>query len=125
MYVLLPVCFVGETYASPLPLAFLRYSYGGCCSNLRSADVSRVDTVAFVNRLILNVITTLAIELSSYYEHQQRIDVYTACQLPITTNLVNVCALPDSCAAGYPLPTVYKILARWLYSERWGQAARV
>ena len=76
MYVLLPVCFVGETYASPLPLAFLRYSYGGCCSNLRSADVSRVDTVAFVNRLILNVITTLAIELSSYYELLDTLQMY-------------------------------------------------
>ena len=50
----------------------------GSCSKLRSADVSPVVTVAFVNRLILNVITTVAIRLLSYYELPNT--VYTSFQ---------------------------------------------
>jgi len=48
----------------------------GSCSKLRSAVVSPVVTVAFVNRLILNFITTLAIELFSYYELPNTVYTY-------------------------------------------------
>ena len=67
-YVLLPFLIVGETYASNTGVFVLHTVVDGSCSKLRSADVSRVVTVAFVNRLVLNVIATVAIRLLSYYE---------------------------------------------------------
>jgi len=59
---------MGETYASKAGVRVLCTVANGSCSNLRSAVVSPVVTVAFVNRLVLNVIATVAIRLLSYYE---------------------------------------------------------